>query len=221
MIAFIADTETTGLDHTSHEIIELAYKPFDSSDPPVVERFHPSKPIDLGALSTHHILDEELEAEPPSSLAFSRLPPCDYLIGHNIDFDWNFLGQPNCRRICTQAMARELWPEIDSHRLVALMYHTKGRTKETRTLVHGAHSAGDDVLMCEQLLRTIMFVAKIEDLETLYLFSEEARIPKVMAFGKFRGQAISAVDRGYSNWYRRQPDPDLYLLEAFRRNGLL
>jgi len=63
-------------------------------------------------------------------------------------------------------------------------------------------------------------LAKIDDLESLYLFSEESRIPTVMTFGKFKGEPISAVDRGYMNWYRRQPDTDPYVLEAFRRNGM-
>lgn len=59
------------------------------------------------------------------------------------------------------------------------------------------------------------------EIARLWQFSEECRIPTVFSFGKFKGQPISAADRGCANWYRRQPDPDPYLLEAFRRNGLL
>ena len=64
-------------------------------------------------------------------------------------------------------------------------------------------------------------IATPEGLERLWAESEEARIPKIMTFGKFKDEPVSKVDRGYANWYRRQPDPDPYLLEAFRRNGLI
>lgn len=38
-----------------------------------------------------------------------------------------------------------------------------------------------------------------------------------MAFGKFKGQPVSAVDNGWRGWYRKQTDPDPYLLKAFDR----
>ena len=40
-----------------------------------------------------------------------KLPPdAEYIIGHNVDFDWKALGQPNVKRICTQALARHGCP---------------------------------------------------------------------------------------------------------------
>src|SRR6218665_2225992 len=48
---------------------------------------HPKKPIELGALATHHILDEELADCPPAS-GFSLPPGTEYLIGHDVDYDW-------------------------------------------------------------------------------------------------------------------------------------
>ncbi len=220
--ALILDTETT--DFESAEVIELAFKQLDAlggpDSMPEIFRFKPSKPSAWGALATHHILMEELQDCPPSGTASLHLPVSKYLIGHNVDFDWKVLGYPEGKRICTLAMSRALWPEVDSHSLVAMTYFTQGATARTQEMVRGAHSAGDDVLLCEKLLRVIMEVSKCETLEEVWTFSEESRIPKIMTFGKYKGEPISAVDRGYMNWYRRQPDTDPYVLEAFRRNGM-
>lgn len=219
--AIILDTETTGF--VDPEVIQLAWKePVRPSffDAVWKKMYKPSKMIEWGSLATHHILMMDLQDCEPSSQAALDVPPAAFLIGHNVDYDWQVLGQPEGRRICTLAMARELWPEVDSHSLVAMTYFTQGANDMTRVMVQGAHSAAEDVLLCEALLHVIMQVTKISDFESLWAFSEEARIPKVMTFGKFKGQPVSAVDRGYMNWYRKQPDTDPYLLEAFERNGM-
>lgn len=224
MIALIADTETTGTDHEADQIIELAYQkmyPAAGEARAFQSYYKPSKPIALGATATHHIFFSDLEGARGSEFARGDLPPCDYLIGHNIDFDWRFLGEPNVKRICTLAMSRAMCPELDSHTLTAMAYHVLGQTDETRRRVRAAHSAADDVALTADLLDWIMDKAKVDDLDALYLFSEDCRIPRIMSFGKFKGQSISAVDRGYANWYRRQENPDPYLLEAFRRGGLI
>ena len=58
-------------------------------------------------------MDEELVDCPPASNF--RLPKdLQYLIGHNIDFDWQAVGQPDVKRICTLALARKVWPEADA-----------------------------------------------------------------------------------------------------------
>ena len=223
--ALILDTETTDK-KPPLEVIELAWK-----EPqlgvrggqrtlPEVYRFKPSEMPKWGALATHHILMSDLEGLPHSDTCTILLPLSEYLIGHNVDFDWKALGCPEGKRICTLAMSRDLWPEVDSHSLVAMMYWTQGANPTTRDMVRGAHSAGDDVQMTELLLNTIMEVAGIHTWEALWVYSEEARIPKIMTFGKFRGKPISAVDRGFMNWYRKQADPDKYVLEAFKRNGM-
>lgn len=217
MDAVIFDTETTGLNEP--EVIELAWLGWHPDDGSFYERYKPSKLLEWGAMATHHILMEDLEGKPPSASA--RLPAgLSYVIGHNVDFDWEVMGKPAVKRICTLAMARAIWPNLDSHSLTACMYFTEGATSKTRQMVKGAHNALDDVMMTQRLLSTIMDLMKITSLERLWEFSEDSRVPRVMTFGKFKGQPVSAVDRGYANWYRKQPDTDPYVIEAFRRVGL-
>jgi len=227
MTAYIIDTETTDANPETAEVIELAIAAlYDAGDSiawldgsAVTRRFAPLGPITFGALATHHILPEELDGCLPSSDA--ALPhDTSYIIGHNVDFDWTVLGAPPVRRICTLAMARAVWPSLDSHKLGALVYSLNGATRATKELLRGAHSAGADVDLCYIVLNGILQTRPgIRTVEQLWDFSEECRIPTVMTFGKYKGEPLENVDRGWIQWYRRLPDTDPYLLEAFRRLG--
>lgn len=223
-IAIILDTETNDKEDKPNaplEVIELAWISLDGGFGGFAQRYKPNRPPAWGALSAHHILMSELEGCPPSSQAPKDLPPADYWIGHNIDFDWKALGQPSVRRICTLALARSLWPELDSHTLSSLMYFTQGATPQTRERLRNAHAATADCEFVLDILQTIMQVTKTRELEPLWELSEEARIPKVWTFGKFKGQPIEAADRGYAAWCNKQPDFDPYVIVALKRAGLL
>ena len=116
--AIIFDTETTGLD--SPEVIEAAWLEVTSLSPLTLggsfeQRYKPSKPIGLAALATHHILDEEL-ADCAASSTFQLPKDLEYLIGHNVDFDWAVAGSPEIRRLRTLNLASAVWPELDSHK---------------------------------------------------------------------------------------------------------
>lgn len=229
--ATLLDTETTGI--TDPEVIELAFAgPFDSFTP-VDEsndsiqclRFKPSKPISLGALATHHILDEDLAQETPWPGQW--VPPGDYLVGHKIDFDWEAIGSPPVKRICTLALARALWPDLDSHSLSALTYHFVER-HEARELLRSAHDATRDVELCARLLRKILEqLPAVRDWEQLWQASEHARVPVRFTFGKYGpqgetpGRLISEIriqDPGYIRWCLGVPDfaKDQYLSRALR-----
>ena len=222
--AIILDTETTDVENA--DVVELAWATFEFDTPTAAvsgahHRFEPQKKMAWGALATHHILPDELVGHPPSETAPARVPAAKYWIGHNIDFDWKVLGKPPVKRICTLAMCRAVWPNADSHTQTAMMYFLFGATPATRERVRAAHGAFADIGLTRELLIRICELEEISDLDALYDFSEQARIPRVFSFGKFKGQPIAAADRGYAGWYSRQPDPDPYLLEAFRRARLL
>lgn len=222
--AYIADTETTGLVEPI-EVISLALAPLDYSSDfyqvgPVGEWFfEPSKPIEWGAMATHGIVPTDLTGQPAAATV--RLPtPCTHLIGHNIDYDWKALGRPAVKRICTLAMARAAWPQLDSHSLAACVYYVKGATAATRELLKGAHGAATDVGLVALILPTLMEeLGEPTSIEALWRASEDARIPKIITFGKHKGKPIHQVDAGWVAWYRRQEDTDEYLLKAFKLAG--
>lgn len=219
--AIIFDTETTGI--VDPEIIEAAWiEPMfidHLTTDKIADSFHgrykPSKRISLSAMSVHHIMDEDLENCPPSS-TFALPDDIDYLIGHNIDFDWSAAGKPVVNRICTLALSRHLWPELDSHNQSAMLYFLE-RESARDGLRGKAHSALQDVKNCLIILSHIVF--KLGDVKSwgdLWRHSEIARIPTVMPFGKHKGTPIQEIPRDYKIWLLNQPDIDQYLLKALR-----
>lgn len=219
MSAIIFDTETTGINEP--QVIEAAFlvvgSPFAL---PILseycQRFKPSKRIELGALATHHILDEEL-ANCPASSEFFLPDDTQYLIGHNVDYDWKVIGEPPVKRICTLAMCRHLFPDADSHSQSAMIYMM--RRSAARDRLKNAHAALDDVKNCRTILDVCldkMGATKETTWEDVWCFSEKARIPTVMTFGKHKGMAIKDIPSDYKAWLLRQPDVDPYLVKALR-----
>jgi len=212
--AIIFDVEAT--DKNNAVIIEAAsldvtsLKPFEVGNP-WVQRYNPGKPISLGALATHHILDEEL-VNCPASSSF-RLPAgTKYLIGHNIDFDWVAIGSPEVKRICTLALARSLWPDLDSHTQSALLYFFERNT--ARDQLRNAHSALADVWICSKIVGQIIQKLHPSSLDAFWEMSEKARIPTIMPFGKHKGEAINLVPSDYKQWMLRQDNVSPYLRKA-------
>jgi len=217
MTAIIFDTETTGTDDP--QIIEAAWLRLDSpASLTVIEQFEqrycPSVRISLGALAVHHIYDEDLADCLPHT-DFKLPADVQYIIGHNVDYDWKVAGQPDVKRICTLALSRTLYPDADSHSQSAMIYLTD-RTN-ARALLKAAHSAQADVQNCRSLLANLIGLSgPVADWDALWQLSEQARIPKVMTFGKHKGAPIASVPADYKAWLLRQPDVDPYLQAALR-----
>ena len=212
--AIIFDVEAT--DKNNAVIIEAAsldvtsISPFDVGNP-WVQRYNPGKPISLGALATHHIMDEELVSCPPSA-SFKLPAGTKYLIGHNIDFDWVAIGSPEVKRICTLALARSLWPGLDSHTQSALLYYFERDT--ARDQLRNAHSALADVWICSKIVGKIIDELHPTSLDAFWEISEKARIPTIMPFGKHKGEAITLVPSDYKQWMLRQDNVSPYLRKA-------
>lgn len=223
MSSYIFDVETTGA--TSPEIIEAAW--INISNPIDLlkisswkERFKPSKRIELGALAVHHILDEELEGCADSSL-FKLPSDASYIIGHNIDYDWQAAGSPDVKRICTLALARKFVENLDSYSQSALIYHFYRHVATSR--LKEAHSALADVENCQLLLAKLIETInkkqgyQVRSWQMLWEISEKARIPKVMPFGKHKGLPISELPKGYQNWALAQETIDPYVKQAIKQ----
>lgn len=224
--AAVVDTETTGLD--APQIIEFASAPVTAAAGPkftigiaTAKRYKPTKPITLGAMATHHILPEELAHCPPVPESFI-LPK--FIIGHNVDYDWQALGSPDVKRIDTLALAREAWPRLDSYSLGVLTYHLYPGN-EARDLLRSAHAAEADIFLCFRVFESAMLAipdaASLSSWGDIWRLAEAARVPKVMSFGKHQGKPIKDVPRDYADWYRRQGTPDPYLIQAFKNAGLI
>lgn len=233
MTVLIFDTETTDRE-AGRELIEVAWTAivpcedlagtdFDALRVPLIRgetfqrRYRPSKACTFGSLAVHHILPEELEDCAPSS-EFHLPTGVAYLVGHSIDFDWETIGKPNVRRICTCAMSRAIWPTADSHSQSALLYLLNGATVETRRMLKDAHSAAADVANNLVLLEHILAAKpEINTWNALWEFSEEARIPTVMFMGRNKGAQITELESGEIEWYLARDFIDEYQRKALER----
>lgn len=230
MNAHILDTECTGTDHETDQVIELAWQraalPSAPLDPcAFFSQYKPSVPIKFGAMAVHHILLEDLTDCRPCEAALTDLPAdSQYWVGHNIDFDWRMLGEPDVKRIDTLALARFLLPHLDSHTQSALIYYIGSRLcaePRARERLQKAHNAAADVANCATILHYLLCVAAkqgtdVSSWEAVWLLSEHARVPSIMPFGKFKGQHMSQVDEGYRTWYKKEANQDPYILKAFQ-----
>lgn len=223
MSAYIFDSETTGLN--APHLIEAAWLKLHSVSSLIVtdeflQRYKPGKPIELGALATSHILDEELADCDPYD-TFSMPEDTAYLIGHNVDYDWRVLGEPDVKRICTKALSKKLWPAADSHSQSAMIYlHYRAKAK---SLLRNAHAALDDVKNCRLLLVKILDTLAVNldrpvsSWEELWEISQDARIPTVISFGKHKGMAIAELPNDYKRWLLNQADLDPFVRQALTR----
>lgn len=221
MNALILDTETHDLNGYP---IEIAYAPCSFEQGVLVinqgdvfdEYFSCPEPIALGALATHHILEADI-AEKPSFDTFRMPQGVQYLIGHNIDYDIKAIQkcQPDftVKGICTLALCRMVWPELP-HTLSAMYYHVMDDLELARKHLRHAHNAKADIYFTGVILKTLVEQLGIKDMNSLYIMSETARIPKYITFGKHKGAAIKDLDPSYVTWLLRQDDLDPYLRKA-------
>ena len=114
--------------------------------------------------------------------------------------------------ICTLALARKVWPNLDSHSQSALLYYVD--RDHARDKLKNAHSALADVENCAFILARICSALKVTSIEDLYNISENARIPSLMNFGKHKGAAITDIPKDYKEWLLKQADLDPYLKKA-------
>lgn len=181
----------------------------------------PDRAISYGAMAVSHITPDMLVDElSHQEVAHFVLPKGEaYIIGHNVDFDIQVAANAGVdvsqyKRICTQALARRLLPELDSHSLGALTYAINPDL--ARKYCRNAHNAGWDVTFTLWLLEHLCELGNITSMEQLYLASEEARIPLTFTFGKHQGKAIKDVavtDRSYLQWIIKNHD-NAYLVKA-------
>lgn len=230
--AVILDTETNTLKGLPIEIafgytqINMNDKGLPELDYAKDEVFHQfysirGEPIDYAAMAVHHIIEDDI-AGMPDYTEFGLPDSVKYIIGHNIDYDIQAIQKcgvetSHLKSICTLAMAREIYPELQAHNLSALLYFIYNGRGQIRDRIKNAHSAKVDIGLTALLLRHFVSRTGIENMEDLYAFSEQARIPKVMYFGKHKGASLCDLPPSYVSWLLNQEDVDPYLRKALQQ----
>ena len=223
MNAIILDTETHDMNGYP---IEISYSPCAFVDGALKvghelnfdEFFSCPEPINLGAMAVHHILESDIAGKP--SFETFRLPAgVEFMIGHNVDYDVKAVQKCDpkieVKAIFTLALSRMLWPNA-SHSLGALYYQISEDKEKARKHLRNAHSAKWDIFFTGVLLEVLVGELGIKDMNSLYMMSETARIPKTITFGKHKGTNIEDLPSDYKAWLLRQDDLDPYLRKALK-----
>lgn len=239
-IGVILDTETSGFGD-GHVVIEsarmvLPATPLEFVKAKLEDCYMDSKlyglgeaVMSLGAMDTHGITPAKLEGLEPFK-GFSYYGT--YVAGHNVEFDQEVANYKGAKGICTLALSRWLWPDLDSHAQGSVLLHIGAITKRgyewALDLTKNAHRAADDVLNCARILKMIIHIISkdperkhhVESWEALYELSQRAQIPVTMPFGKQKDVPIEDVPQTYVDWLYAQPGKQsIYLTSAFRRAG--
>ncbi|MBP8005715.1 MAG: DUF3820 family protein [Acinetobacter sp.] len=223
MQAIILDTET----HTLNGLpIEIAYAPIEiengklSLDKKKIfdQLYQVGQSISFAAMAVHHILESDL-IDQPFYNTFQLPEQTTYIIGHNVDYDVTAIAKcgvdtSKLKPICTLALARRVWEDAEAHNISALIYLIAKGSDKAREMLKGAHRADADIILTANILMHIIHQLDIQNIEQLYLASEEARIPKTITFGKHKGTAIQDLPADYIQWLLRQDDLDIYLRKA-------
>lgn len=229
MTPVLLDTETTGFIEpvVPVQVCMIELEGDDPRDFRVGEvwtrNFNPGRPIEYGAMSTHYVSNEVAAGHPAWDPAV--LPGVDMYIGHSIDYDWKAVGSPeHVRRVCTFAMAKRAWPDLDSHRLGAILIHLLGAAKAI-PLLQSAHQAEVDATNNLELVRALARDWEIGTWDELWEISETCRMPLTMQFGKYgpdKSKNYPGMDLGemvqkdpsYTKWVLGLDDLDPYLRKA-------
>ena len=133
-IEIVLDTETTGLDYTREKIIEFAAVRLENGK--ITDEFqtliNPQQHIRKSSFAIHGITEDMVKDAPTEEEAMPQILKFigDYpIVAHNAIFDYSFLNEAKLRvtgeslenpHIDTQAMFKEIAPELESHGLEAL-----------------------------------------------------------------------------------------------------
>lgn len=219
--ALIVDTETTGIS-SADRMIEYAHLSL-----PILEELQTVNPIysHEGVTQLRSIWNPGVDIHPQATAVHGytkesllqhpkvenfQMENSSYIIGHNVDFDCRFVGEPTAKRICTIRLAKLAWPKTSnkaiSYRLTSLI---ELFIPEGKTLTKEAHGALADCyltfILLDEILKRFPRVTSWEELYQLQATKVKAAPKKaatldVMPFGKYKGELFCDIPKDYIRW---------------------
>ena len=161
--------------------------------------FNSGRTISPIVIKVHGITDEDVADCERFELSEFELP--EYLIGHNVRFDWRVIGRPTAKLICTVRLARVAFPEWRYYGQSKCIEQLIGK-EEARQMTVAAHDALGDARMCYLLYQACCVRLQIAptDFAAAHTISNTANPVGKMPFGKHKGELIKDVPISYVKW---------------------
>lgn len=161
--------------------------------------FNSGRAISAFVTKIHGIRDEDVADCPTFDLA--KFEVTEYLIGHNVRFDWRVVGRPSAKLICTVRFARLAFPEWDRYGQSRCIEQLIG-LEAAKKMTVAAHDALGDARMCYLLYKACCdrLQLDITDFEAVHKVVNSAKPIRKMPFGKHKGKAIGDVPINYVKW---------------------
>ena len=207
----VIDTEATGTDTESDEIVEIGAVEVDPECPtvgiPESCLCNPGIPIPPEASAVHHIIDTDVKgAEGIASVLYRLCRKYDrdtYFVAHNAPFDRDVmdLGSigENRKWIDTLRLAKHAWPDAPNYKNQTLRYYLT--LPIPRSLP--ANRVECDILCTAHVLLRAMEALGTRDPEELIEVAARPVELQTVPFGKHKGEAWSEVPTDYLQWVLR------------------
>jgi exodeoxyribonuclease X len=235
--ALIVDTETTGtgscdrmIEYAHLSLPELehlqAVSPIYSYEgiTQLLSVWNPGVDIHPQATAVNGWTKEMYAGHPP--VEDFRMETTKYIIGHSVDFDCRFIGEPTSKRICTIRLAKLAWPKtansVTSYKLTSLIEHFLPNGKDLTKEAHGALAdCYLTFILLDEILKRFPRVTSWEELYQLQIPKTKATPKKaatldVMPFGKYRGELFCDIPKDYLKWALANMDLKDDLREAMQ-----
>ena len=164
-----------------------------------MQYFNSGRAISPVVIKVHGITDEDVAGLEPFDIDEFELP--EYLIGHNVRFDWRVIGRPAAKLICTVRLARVAFPEWSAYSQSKCIEQLLGKSEASK-MTAAAHDALGDARMCYLLYQACCERLEITptDFAAAHAISNKATPVSKMPFGKHKGKPIKDVPISYVKW---------------------